>query len=257
MRSLPVWRRIPVGVFGVVLLAFLAVLVLSQKADAAAPPDPAPVHTSFEAAGIEVTRQVSKIKSPADLPAQAGDTLQFHVAVKNVSGRDFSGDDQLTFSADLAQMADDAMIVGARAGTSRSSNYCGPTGWGGSGTSCSKVAVDDEHQISKSINLKDGATYYFNYRVQVDNEFSGDLVLNSSYCFDGLETVCDSFSEIAIEPTYGDLEVERSWTKVSGDGSGPVRAGDVLQFHVKVTNTGQGDWTAPSTSSPKWRLISG
>src|SRR5699024_5841283 len=99
-------------------------------------------------------------------------------------------------------------------------------------------------------------------RVRVSNEYAGDLDLenvvrvsgdtkDASRGEGGVITKTASVS-VPVEEQYPDVEVERSWTKVSGDGSGPVRAGAVLQFHVTVSNPGRGDWTAHSSSSPKW-----
>src|SRR5699024_1596457 len=221
-------------------------------------------------------RSWTKVSGDGSGPVRAGDVLQFHVKVTNTGQGDWTApstsspkwavDKRLTLSSDVLGLTDDAVLVGVRQGTSVSNGFCGPMGWGGSSTSslCAPLSVDEDGSFSHQFALKAGASHYFNIRVRVSNEYAGDLDLenvvrvsgdtkDASRGEGGVITKTASVS-VPVEEQYPDVEVERSWTKVSGDGSGPVRAGDVLQFHVKVTNTGQGDWTAPSTSSPKWAV---
>ena len=198
-----------------------------------------------------------KVSGDPSGPIRAGEILQYHVAVKNTGAGDWTAgsawakDRLATITADVAGLRDDAVLIGARSGTSAS--YCGPTDWS---IYCGDaIPLAEDGSFAQSFDLKAGATRYFTVRIQITNDFlAGDQRLASVFAAAGepgngeprieRATAFDG----AVEVQHPDISIERQvWTKVSGDPNGPVRAGDVLQFHVAVRNTGAGDWTVGSS----------
>ena len=199
----------------------------------------------------------TKVAGKADGPIRAGDVLQYHVAVQNTGAGDWTAktawaaDRLAQISADVSGLQDDAVIIGARVGASAS--YCAATEWSPyCGTS---PAVTADGKISESFPLAAGAKVYFNVRIQITNDFlAGDQRLDTVFTTSGepgndRPRIVDShaFSE-RVTVQHPDLKIQRQlWTKVAGDPKGPVRAGDVLQYHVAVKNTGDGDWVGKSS----------
>ena len=250
-----------VSVIGVLFAMILGMIVIVttlssdlSNAHAIEAPPSERIVTTHDSAGLEVAQQITKVTGDPTLPARAGDVLQYHVAVTNVSDRAFTAAEPLEFTTNVSGLRSQGHVQGVRAGTNGTS-YCGPDAWRTSGNSCRTIPIADDGSASVSTALRIGASYYFNVRVEVGNHFEGDLTFTHDFCLTspltietGAAPICTSFAAVEVEPTYGDIEVTRQLTKISGDTNGPIRAGDVLQYHVAVTNTGTGNWTAHSNS---------
>src|SRR5690606_16924895 len=147
-----------------------------------------------------------------------------------------------------------------RQGTNGSDYYCGPKGWNSGNVHCNTLEVSPEQTVSHTFSLNSGRSHFFNFRVQISNDYAGDLELSNLVTVTGDtqgpagEVIRTAHTSESVAAQFPDLEVTRQWTKIRGDQDGPIRAGDLLQYHVVVTNTGEGDWTAPSTWGEDKRL---
>ncbi|WP_017792236.1 hypothetical protein [Leucobacter salsicius] len=216
---------------------------------------------------LELTSVVSRISSTVGTsgPIRAGDVLQGHVAVKNLSSDAWTKDAPLVFSTDLAELLDDSVLVSGVSQSTRASNYCGPTGW--NGNYCLPVESQVGSAATHTFALAAGATHYFSYRVQIDNDvLTGDQLLVNHASVQGAAN--GGGAPVAAQASFNDdvtvlhpkAEIANSVVSVvSGGEARPlqpgdrVRAGETLQYHVAVANPfgadGVGaDWTAAAAN---------
>ncbi|MFF3601907.1 hypothetical protein, partial [Kitasatospora indigofera] len=199
---------------------------------------------------LALSLSVSKVSGDVAGPIRAGDVLQYHAAVKNTGTRDWTTVAPLRFQSPLGDLLDDAVLSGTQQGALAK---CGPGLW--DSYYCKPMAGAGPTELSHPFALKAGASHFFSYRVQISNNFAGDQALLSTVSVAGergngesrVEVTAELSDTVAVQ--HPDLAiVDQGVTKVGGDAAGPIRAGDVLQYHVVVQNTGDGDWTAGS----KW-----
>ncbi|MHA3684238.1 DUF7927 domain-containing protein [Leucobacter sp. HY1908] len=217
---------------------------------------------------LELTSVVSRISSTVGStgPIRAGDVLQYHVAVKNLSSEAWTKQNPLAFSTDLTQLLDDSVLVsGVRQGT-RAGNGCGPTGW--DGNSCKAVESLVGGVAKHTFALAPQATHFFNYRVQIDNDYlTGDLRLVNAAMVQG--AAHGAGPTVAAQVAFSDdvtvlhpqAQIANSVVSVVAGGTArtlqpgeTARAGETLQYHVAVENPleadGVGaDWTAAAANN--------
>ncbi len=139
-------------------------------------------HIDAQYPELEISREWTKINGDATEPIRPGDILQMHATVTNpgegdwTAPQDWAQDKRLTFTSDLTDLADDAVIIGARQGTNSSPYYCGPTGWNSGNTNCDTLEVSEQNTVAHTFALGAGKSHHFNVRLQVSDHFTGDVM---------------------------------------------------------------------------------
>src|SRR5690606_331097 len=92
----------------------------------------------------------------------------------------------VTFETDLSGLLDDAILQGVRHGASAGS-WCGPSAWDPSYNSarCQNLTLADPTAVTTTFTLDAGASHYVNYRIEISDHYTGDLLLANEACASG------------------------------------------------------------------------
>ncbi|WP_425814281.1 CshA/CshB family fibrillar adhesin-related protein [Luteimicrobium sp. DT211] len=174
--------------------------------------------------------EITKTADPSG-EVTPGSKVTYTVTVKNTGGVDYTADDSASFSDDLTEVLGDATYDDDASADVGTASYAEPT-------------------LSWSGALAAGATATITYTVTVNDPPSGDGTLTNAVVGPD-ESNCDTGADPA-DPDCGTVTPVRALeiTKTA-DPSGEVTPGSTVTYTVKVTNSGQVDYTAddPATFS--------